>query len=68
MNNSGPNSNGSRFFITLSALPKLDGYYTIFGQVIEGLDILSGFPAYPPPQGEESGSAVKIIRVTVQED
>jgi len=38
--------------------------YTIFGQVIEGLDILSG-SGLPPPQGEKSGSAVKIIRVTV---
>lgn len=68
MHNSGPNSNGSRFFITLSAQPKLDGTYTIFGQVVEGLDILKEFPAYSTEQEEDSGSAEKILRVIIQED
>jgi cyclophilin family peptidyl-prolyl cis-trans isomerase len=42
MSSSGPNTNGSRFFINLVPLPNLNGARTIFGRVIRGLDLLSG--------------------------
>jgi peptidyl-prolyl cis-trans isomerase B (cyclophilin B) len=35
-----PNSAGSQFYICLAALPSLDGQYTVFGQVTEGLDVV----------------------------
>jgi len=66
MANSGPNTNGSQFFITYTPQPALDGKHTVFGQLIEGMDVLQKLTPRDPSQNPQFPGD-KIIRITVKE-
>jgi cyclophilin family peptidyl-prolyl cis-trans isomerase/protein-disulfide isomerase len=51
MDNDGLDTNGSRFFITFASAPDLDGSYTIFGQVLSGLDVAEKLTQRDPDRG-----------------
>jgi cyclophilin family peptidyl-prolyl cis-trans isomerase len=68
MANAGPGSNGSQFFIIYAPQTSLDGKYTIFGQVIQGMDVVEKLtPRDPSSATETLPPGDKIIKVTIQE-
>lgn len=61
-----PDSAGSQFFITTAPAPNLNFQYTIFGEVIEGLDIALAIPERDPATAAEPGE--EIISITINEE
>ncbi len=66
MANAGPDTNGSQFFITFGPQQYLDGGYTIFGELIDGADVLNAITLRDPQQNPTTpGDA--IIRIDIEE-
>ena len=67
MDNSGPDTNGSRFLITLFPAAQMYGQYTIFGKVLSGMDVLTALTERDPKPGIYIPMGDKLISVAIQE-
>nr|MBP9041134.1 peptidylprolyl isomerase [Anaerolineaceae bacterium] len=65
MANAGRDTNGSQFFITFGPQERLNGDYTIFGQVISGMDVVTGITLRDPRQNPDyTGDVIESIVIT----
>lgn len=65
MANAGRDTNGSQFFITFGPQPQLNGGYTIFGQVVSGMDVVDGLTRRDPNQNPAfPGDAMQSVTIT----
>lgn len=65
MANAGRDTNGSQFFITFVPTPQLNGGYTIFGQVVEGMEVVNGITRRDPDSNPDfQGDVIESITIT----
>jgi peptidyl-prolyl cis-trans isomerase A (cyclophilin A) len=65
MANAGPNTGGSQFFITLAATAWLDGRHAVFGQVVEGMDVVSSIGSVPTGAQDRPREDVVVETLTI---
>jgi len=67
MANAGRDTNGSQFFITFAPADFLNGGYTIFGQVISGMDVVNSITRRDPDQNPNfTGDAMESVTITME--
>jgi peptidyl-prolyl cis-trans isomerase A (cyclophilin A) len=66
MANAGPNTGGSQFFITLAATPWLDNHHSVFGKVVEGLDVVKAIGKVKTGPQDRPAEPVVMKKVTIE--
>lgn len=66
MANSGPNTNGCQFFITVAPASHLNGHYSIFGKVVSGQEVADQISTVPRDNNDKPRTPVKILRIAIR--